>query len=102
MDSKDWAYLVGQIIVGLIALIGALPVLRRAKSQNQKDNMDAVKVALEIAGIDAGEQLELRKTVKRLTEMLEKRRYKIAVVFKLGENPNIEEATIESYEIAAE
>lgn len=79
--------------------MGAWPLLKRVPSQNNKDNMDAMKVALEIAGMDAEEQLELKKEVKNLKEMLEKRRYKISVIFKLGDTPIVEEASIESYEI---
>lgn len=59
-----------------------------------------MKVALEIAGIDATEQLELKKKVHILEEILEKKRYRITVVFKLGERPTIEEASIDSYEIS--
>ena len=79
--------------------MGAWPLIRRVKSQNIKDSIDATKIALEIAGIDASEQLELKKEVKHLKEILEKRRYKISVIFRLGESPVVEEASIESFEI---
>lgn len=97
--DKDIILIIVQVIIAVGTLAGAWPLIKRVKSQNTKDNMDAIKVALEIAGIDANEQLELKKKVHVLEEILEKRRYKISVVFKLGEKPVIEEATIESYEI---
>ena len=100
MEIKDWLGIVVQIVIAIATLLGVWPLLKRVPSQNAKDNMDAVKVALEIAGIDAEEQLELRREVKKLQDILEKRRYKISVVFRLGENPTVEEASIESYEIA--
>lgn len=100
METSDWLPLIIQAIIAVATIVGAWPALKRFKFQNSKDSMDAVKVALEIAGIDAGEQLELRKKVAALEEILEKRRYKITVVFKLGEKPSVEETSIESYEIA--
>jgi len=100
MELKDWLPLLVQVIIALGTLAGAWPLIKRVKSQNTRDNMDAVKVALEIAGIDANEQLELKKEVKELKEILEKRRYKVSIVFRLGEKPAIEEAQIESYEVA--
>lgn len=99
MEPKEWIPLVIQAILALGTLVGAWPLLRRITPQNNKDNMDAMKVALEIAGIDAGEQLELKKKVHVLEEILERRRYKISVIFRLGEKPVVEEASIESYEI---
>lgn len=99
MELKEWILLVIQAILALGTLVGAWPLLRRITPQNNKDNMDAMKVALEIAGIDAGEQLELKKKVHVLEEILERRRYKISVIFRLGEKPVVEEASIESYEI---
>lgn len=98
-ELKEWLPLIVQLILAIATLAGAWPLIKRVKPQNNKDNMDAMKVALEIAGIDANEQLELKKKVHNLEEILEKRRYKISVVFKLGEKPIVEEATIESYEI---
>ena len=100
MEIKDWLGIVVQVVIAIATLVGAWPLLKRVPSQNAKDNMDAVKVALEIAGIDAEEQLELKREVKKLQDMLEKRRYKISVVFRLGETPIVEEASIESYEVA--
>lgn len=100
MELKDWLPLVIQLFIAIGTLAGAWPLIRRVKSQNNKDNMDAVKVALEIAGIDANEQLQLKKEVHELKDILEKRHYKVSIVFKIGEHPSIEEATIESYEIA--
>lgn len=100
MELKEWLPLVIQFIIALGTLAGAWPLIKRVKFQNSKDNVDAVKVALEIAGIDASEQLQLKKEVHELREILEKRHYKVSIIFKSGEHPSIEEATIESYEIA--
>lgn len=91
-----------QFIIALGTLAGIYPLWKRVKSQNSKDNVDALKVALEIAGIDANEHLAMKREVMELKDILEKRRYKISVIFKLGEKPIIEEAAIESYEIATE
>ena len=99
MTLSEWLPLAIQAILAIATLVGAWPLLRRITPQNNKDNMDAMKVALEIAGIDAGEQLELKKKVHVLEEILERRRYKISVIFRLGEKPVVEEASIESYEI---
>ncbi len=99
MEPKEWIPLVIQSILAIGTLVGAWPLLKRVVPQNNKDNMDAMKVALEIAGIDATEQLELKKKVHVLEEILEKRRYKISVVFRLGDKPVVEEASIESYEV---
>ena len=99
MTLSEWLPLAIQAILAIATLVGAWPLLRRITPQNNKDNMDAMKVALEIAGIDAGEQLELKKKVHVLEEIFERRRYKISVIFRLGEKPVVEEASIESYEI---
>ena len=99
MTLSEWLPLAIQAILAIATLVGAWPLLRRITPQNNKDNMDAMKVALEIAGIDAGEQLELKKKVHVFEEILERRRYKISVIFRLGEKPVVEEASIESYEI---
>lgn len=102
MELKDWLGILAQVVIALGTLLGVYPIWKRVKSQNTKDNVDALKVALEIAGIDANEHLAMKKEVRELKDILEKRRYKISVVFKLGEKPIIEEAAIESYEIATE
>lgn len=100
MEPKEWILLVIQAVLAGGTLLGAWPLLKRVRYQNNKDSVDAMKVALEIAGIDASEQLELKKKVHQLEEILEKKRYRITVVFKLGERPTIEEASIDSYEIS--
>ncbi len=99
MEPKDWIPLLVQTLLAIGTLAGAWPLLKRVRYQNNKDSVDAMKVALEIAGIDATEQLELKKKVHVLEEILEKKRYRITVVFKLGERPTIEEASIDSFEI---
>lgn len=100
MEITDWMVVAGWVVTTVIALIGAYPVIMRLKAQNNKDSIDTLKVALELAGMDVSEQLELKKNVQHLTEIMEKRRYKISVVFKLGEKPVIEEASIEMYELS--
>lgn len=99
MSIETWIQVIGWIFTTVVAGIGAYPVVMRLRSQNNKDNVDALKVALEMVGMDVSEQLELRQTVQHLQEIVEKRRYKISVIFKLGEKPVIEEASIEMYEI---
>lgn len=99
MSIAEWLQVIGWIFTTIVALVGAYPVVMRLRSQNNKDSVDALKVALEMVGQDVTEQLELRKTVQHLQEIMEKRRYKISVIFKLGEKPIIEEASIEMYEI---
>lgn len=100
MDILDWLGILVQVIIAGATIAGAWPLIKRVRSQNNKDNMDATRIALEIAGMDASEQLELKKEVKHLKDLLERRRYKISVVFRLGEKPVVEEAAIETYEIA--
>jgi HAMP domain-containing protein len=100
VETKDWAGIIVQAIIAISTLVAAWPLIKRARSQNNRDDVEATKVALELAGIGADEQLKLKKEVGRLTKMLEKQRYRISVTFRLGERPHIEEATIESYEVA--
>lgn len=99
LDVKDWLYIIGILASLVMSAISAFPALSGMKYKNQKDNIDAVKVALQIAGMDATDQLELKQKVQHLQELLEKKRYTIAVKFRLGENPIIEEATIEASDI---
>ncbi len=95
MDVKDWLYLVGLLISLIVGAIGAYPAIWSVKSATRKTDVDAVKVALEIAGIDAKEQLELKQTVQHLKDIIEKRRYRVRVDFRLGDKPTIDSATID-------
>lgn len=102
MESREWIPLVIQAIIAIGTFVGAWPLIRRVSSQNKKDDVDALKVALEIAGVNAEEQLELVKEVRELKEFREaweNSRYRISVVFKLGESPIIEQATIENLNV---
>lgn len=100
----DWNRILvigGWVVTTLIALIGAWPVLRRTKAQNTKDTVDALKVAMELVGMDAEEQLNLKNEVRDVKEkmkIMDGRKYKITVIFTLGEKPAVEEASIETYD----
>ena len=97
MELKDWLPPVIQFIIALGTLVGAWPLIKRVNAQNQKDNVDALKVAMDLAGMDVMEQLELRKEVKHLKDVLEQgKRYKVCVIFRVGEKPIIEESILES------
>jgi len=89
-----------QILIAVGTLIKILPELRRVDARNKRDELDATKIALEIAGMDANEQLELKQEIAHLKNLMERKRYKITVTFRLGDRPFIEETSIESYDAA--
>lgn len=73
MEPHVWSF----IAVIVCALITASGVwwnnkinASRAGSQNQKDQVDSLRIAMEMAGMDLQEQLDLKKEVKELRELI--------------------------------
>lgn len=99
MEIKDYLFLIGLIISIVLGVIAIIPQLKRTSSQNKKDDVDSLKIALELAGIDAKEQLELRKKVKHLEDILSNSQYKVTVIFSLGDKSKVESASIEMISI---
>lgn len=73
---------------------------RNTNSETRKTDLDSVRAAMELVGLDVQEQLDLKKKVKHLTDILENSKYQVDVhniiVFTLGDDaPIIESAKIE-------
>lgn len=97
MDTKDWLFLAGLLVSIVTSAVAVSPQLRRVPAQNKKDQLDSVKIALEMAGMDIKEQLDLKKKVKKLEERLDiltNSRYELIIVFSPGETPKVERASI--------
>jgi hypothetical protein len=96
VDPKDiltgFLYLL-TTIVG--ATIGALALLKRVKSQNMKDDIDTARKAMQMV-TDVLVQVEvLRDRVVMLENILSEGKYKVVMVARLGESPEIKSVTIE-------
>lgn len=100
MSEQAWIALITVLGSGLFGIVGAYMVykaqMRRAPSQNFRDDMDTARIALEISEKSTAKQLELEKKVETLEGILKNRHYKVTVIFSLGETPRIEEASIEA------
>jgi hypothetical protein len=98
--SPETLSVVGIVMSSVVALLGAYFVYKiqrgRLGSQNRKDDMDAASAALEIARRAAATNLALETEVRELKRVLNAQNYRVTVVFRLGEKPSIEKATIET------
>lgn len=98
--SPEVITIIGIVISGSVSFLAAYLVYRvnyrRMGSQNRKDDMDAATTALEIAEKATQRQLSLESEVHELKRMLNAQNYRVTVVFRLGEKPVIEKATIET------
>lgn len=98
--SLELLTITGIIISGIFSFAAAYLVFRvqsrRIGPQNRKDDIDAARVALEIAEKSTARQLALENKVFELTQILKNTHYKVTVVFSLGETPKVEMASIEA------
>lgn len=97
-----------EIIVPILTVLGSLLAsligswfvfrvqIRRIPSQNALDDVGTAKIALEISETTTRQNLELRKEIESLKDILKNKHYRVEVVFSLGEKPNIEKASIEA------
>ena len=78
-----------------VALIGAWALLRRVKSQNRKDDVDAAREALQMVSDTVTKFKDLQDRVALLEGILNSGKYQVTLVARLGELPEIKSATIE-------
>lgn len=93
-------YIVPVIISSLAGILASWLTARsrnnRVGSQNSLDDMNTAKIALEISENSTKKQLEMEREIKTLNDILKNNHYRVTVVFRLGEVPNVESTTIES------
>ncbi len=98
--SPEILTLLGIIISGGISFFTAYLLFRvqnkRVGPQNYKDEMEASKLALEIAETATRKQLVQEQKIDELTRILKNTHYKVTVIFTLGERPKIETTSIEA------
>lgn len=89
--------IIGAFISSLIAsLLVYKANSKRIPSQNSKDDMDAAKIAMEIAENASSRQLTLEKEVQELRrKVYAPRHFKITIIFTAGEIPKMEKAEVE-------
>lgn len=95
------------IIVGIITVIGSGAVsilasfllfrssMYRNKAQNQLDGSQTALNALEVAERATEQNKILLERIESMESILKGQRYKLVVIFAMGENPQIEQATLE-------
>ena len=94
--ENNWMGIAGFIISIIVGVIAIYPQLRRVGTQNKKDQIEALKVAMELAGMSLEEQLELRKEVKMLKDMLQENGYELRIEFYPANLPHTEKATVKT------
>lgn len=94
------------LISGGFAYWGVKEVQKNIKArvpyQNDKDRVDALKTAMEMAGMDLDEQLMLKKEVKELREIVSNTQIQITTVqtvFLDGQQPRAEIIKIEAVRV---
>jgi hypothetical protein len=83
--SPEWIAFIGAVVCALIAggwgyinnRMIQKNISERVPAQNDKDRVEALKMAMEMAGMDLEEQLLLKKSVKDLEDIVKNTRIKI-------------------------
>lgn len=96
MDPKD--IITGLFYISsstLVALISTWTLLKRVKSQNMKDDIGVAEEAMKMAADSVSQIQSLQNRVKQLEDMLNSGKYRMTLIAKLGELPEIKSVTIE-------
>lgn len=108
--SAEWLPVISVIMSAIISgsfvywgvRVSQKNIEARIPYQNEKDRIDALKTAMEMAGMDLDEQLTLKKEVKELRDIVSNTQIQITTVQTVyldGQQPRAEIIKIEAVRV---